>query len=111
MCPHCPHDLWCQRCCLGTFFRYPYLVGTSMSGSGARCTIHSPCSSSAKTSSRKSWGSRSGSRSKCSFFFINACTGMGMALSFFPGSPLQLDPCVLQALFHDVLEDHVETLV
>src|SRR3954454_1876957 len=106
MCPHCPQDLWCHRWALGIFLRFPYLVSTSTIGSGARCTIHSPCSSSLNSSWWKS--SDRGScwpRSKLSFFLSRASTGMGMADS------LRLDTGVLQAFFHHFLEDHVEALV
>src|SRR5688500_1416971 len=106
MCPHWPHDLWCHRWALGIFFMTPNLVSTSTMGSGARCTIHSPCSSSSntswwKSSERGSWGPRS----KCSFFFSRASTGIGMTVS------LHLDAGVLQTLFHHFLEDHVQALV
>src|SRR5262245_6694469 len=107
MWPHWPQDLWCQRWAFGIFFLLPNLVSTSTIGSGARWTIHSPCSSSSnsswwKSSERGSWGPRS----KLSFFFSRASTGMGMAIA-----PLRLDTGVLQTLFHDFLEDHVQALV
>src|SRR5919197_118088 len=106
MCPHCPHDLWCHRFALGIFLMTPYFVSTGTMGSGARCTIHSPRSSSSnsswwKSSDRGSWGPRS----KCSFFFSSASTGIGMTAS------LHFDTGVLQTLFHHFLEDHVEALV
>src|SRR6266508_3302911 len=113
MWPHWPHDLWCQRLALGIFFTFPYLVVTPTQGSGARCTIHSPRSSSSKSSWWKSSARRSsGPRSKCSFFFSRASTGMGMTASFgAPNRLLHLDAGVLQTLFHHFLEDHVQALV
>src|SRR5581483_826484 len=112
MWPHCPHDLWCQRWALGTFFTFPNLVLTGTIGSGARCTIHSPCSSSSKSSWWKSSDLRSwGPRSKCSFFLSSASTGMGMG----PPPPVQLglhlDAGVLQPFLHHFLEDHVQAFV
>src|SRR5882724_4852933 len=112
MWPHWPHDLWCQRWALGIFLVFPYLVVTPTQGSGARCTIHSPCSSSSKSSWWKSSDLRSsGPRSKCSFFFSSASTGMGITASFGDELVLHLDASVLQTLFHNLLEDHVQALV
>src|SRR5690242_17934910 len=109
MWPHWPHDLWCHRCALGIFFKFPYFVSTGTIGSGARCTIHSPCSSSSKSSWWKSSDRGSYSpRSKCSFFLSSASTGMGITAS---SGNSDFDAGVFQALLHDFLEDHVQAFI
>src|SRR5579875_411793 len=126
MWPHWPHDLWCQRWPFGTSFGRPYFVGTSTTGtpSGTRCTTSSPSASSRNSSSWKSAGTVSGSRSNRSFFFSITSTGIGISppsgvvatgscRRVAPGAlgSSSLDPLLLQALLHDLLEDHVQAFV
>src|SRR5713226_8583725 len=117
MWPHCPQLLWCQVCRIGIFLVRPYLVVTSVWSSGTRWTIHSPSASSLRISSRmSSMGARSGLRVKLRAWTTSSGMVPAVSTEGALGPPRFTsvgddNVVVLQQLFHDVVEDHVQTLV
>src|SRR3990172_9873979 len=110
MWPHWPHDLWCHVCWSGIFFVHPYFVVTGTQGSGTRGTIHSPFASSSSTFSRMSSAGSGAVRVNARPLGAGAdwTTGRLMGMGLSSGGRVA---GLLELLFHDVLEDHVEPLV